>query len=316
MPLLVAGAALIPARSQAYVRTLSMPDMNGGQHYLWWPTREVPYKIQSDCAPLNPAAISAGEDAAAFGRLCRDAIARSFQSWQQAGTDAGQNPCSNMVLQPSGETSVREIGYDAKNPNESNLVLFQPQACAGVVGADDPCWSDDSCDGKYACFSGGPEVFAVTTTTYNKSSGMLLDADIEVNGAPPPDGHNLSAETGTPLPGTVDIQNVLTHESGHFIGLAHNCGGAVACTPELQEGTMFASASPGETVKRTLKPDDVAGYCHIYPLGEDTRAVNLSDSLGTDHLTVTAESCATTRGPLSALGLVLALLIASRRRDR
>jgi hypothetical protein len=315
VPLLLAAAALGAPPASAFVRTLStLNSPDGGKHYLWWPTREVDYRIQSDCAPINPAVTAAGEQGT-FGQLCRDAIGRSFQAWQTAGADAGSVPCTDLTLRSIGETSVREIGYDAKNPDEGNLVFFQPQNCQGTVPFGDPCWQDDSCDAKYACFSGGTEAFAITTTTYRASDGMLLDADIEVNAAPAPDGYNYSAETGGPLPGTVDIQNVLTHEVGHLLGLAHNCGiaGAPPCTPELALGTMYASASPGETQKRTLKADDIAGVCHIYPAGEDTRAVNLSDAVGPDGLKVSAEaSCASTQSAPSAWGLALVLLLLLR----
>src|SRR5580700_2587125 len=94
--LLIAAATLTASTAFPFVRTLSATNASGGKHYLWWPTRQVSYQIQSDCAPLNPAAIAAGEDAASFGVLCRSAIARSFQSWQDASTDAGVSPCSNL----------------------------------------------------------------------------------------------------------------------------------------------------------------------------------------------------------------------------
>jgi hypothetical protein len=316
---LLGAAALAAAPASAFVRTLSAaaPD-GGGRHYLWWPTREVGYRIQSDCAPSTPAVVAAGEDAATFGRLCREAIGRSFGSWQAAGSDAGQPPCTDMVLREIGETSVREIGYDPNNPDEGNLVLFQPQACAGFVPASDPCWIDDSCDAKFACFSGGPEVFATTTNTFRSIDGMLRDADIEVNGAPPPDGYGLSAEVGRPLTGTADVQDTLTHEIGHLLGLAHNCGvgGAPPCTADLVRGAMYGAATAGEIEKRTLKADDVAGMCHIYPTGVSTQTVNQNDGTPPDPAPGKTGSCASVRGTPATLGLMLALLLAPRRRRR
>ena len=53
-----------------------------------------------------------------------------------------------------------------------------------------------------------------------------------------------------------DLQNTLTHESGHFIGLAHS---------PVPGATMNATTQPGETLKRSLAPDDAAGVCAIYP---------------------------------------------------
>ncbi len=74
----------------------------------------------------------------------------------------------------------------------------------------------------------------------------------------------------------MDLQNTVTHEAGHFLGLAHPCeadpgtataNGVPVCSghPEMTSVTMFPSASPGEISKRTLAPDDVEGVCAIYP---------------------------------------------------
>ena len=55
-----------------------------------------------------------------------------------------------------------------------------------------------------------------------------------------------------------DLRNTVTHESGHMLGLGHSAD---------VNATMFASASTGETSKRTLADDDIAGICAIYPTG-------------------------------------------------
>ena len=53
-----------------------------------------------------------------------------------------------------------------------------------------------------------------------------------------------------------DIQNTLTHEIGHVIGLDH---------VEQSGSTMEPSAPLGETRKRILDPGTQAGFCHVYP---------------------------------------------------
>jgi MYXO-CTERM domain-containing protein len=77
---------------------------------------------------------------------------------------------------------------------------------------------------------------------------------------------------------------------------------------------MYGGATPGEIVKRTLKADDIAGMCHVYPTGIDTRTVNLSDALPSEVPAKTG--CASTQGPAGPIGLgvALALLLARRRR--
>jgi hypothetical protein len=48
----------------------------------------------------------------------------------------------------------------------------------------------------------------------------------------------------------VDVQNVMTHELGHALGIGD-------CMD--RKATMYVSTKPGETQKRTLEPGDIAG---------------------------------------------------------
>jgi MYXO-CTERM domain-containing protein len=92
---------------------------------------------------------------------------------------------------------------------------------------------------------------ALTTLTFHADSGEILDADMEINGSerawsigetPPSDGY--------------DLLSALTHEAGHFLGLAHS--------PDTN-ATMFANYAPGSTQMRALHADDEEGVCWIYP---------------------------------------------------
>ncbi len=323
-PALLAALLLTSSPAAAFVRTKT----SDGRYFLWWPSRQVPFRLQADCAlrpepdggidegSLPPEAADAGEDAGGYRSACEDAVLASFAAWQNAGApDAGGPGCTDLALLFTGETNEREVGIDldAGAPN-GNLVLFQPRLCDAVVPQDDPCWATDSCDGPYGCFSKGAEVLALTTTTYDQSDGALVDADIEVNDAPPDEGgFDFSAEPRSPLPGTMDVEDTITHEAGHFLGLAHNCGepGAPACTPTLAAGVMYFAAEPGETVKRTLKPDDIAGVCHIYPRGRSTAVVNLFDMAGSDRVEV--DGCGTPGAAALGPPALLVLLLLRRR---
>jgi hypothetical protein len=101
-----------------------------------------------------------------------------------------------------------------------------------------------------------PAAFAVTTVWHRKSTGEILDVDMEINEARGPYGN--CPDTGCSGETRVDLQNVVTHELGHYFGLAHSTD---------FEATMFASATAGEISKRDLGADDVAGICAIYPPG-------------------------------------------------
>ncbi len=118
---------------------------------------------------------------------------------------------------------------------------------------------------------------AVTTTSFNVATGEVLDTDIELNG----DTFDFSSvELGcNPRSGLHDLRNTLTHEVGHFLGLDHPPE-----TAEFAETTMFASAPPCETRKRSLAQDDINGICFIYPVAAPTQrcVVSADDVDGND----------------------------------
>lgn len=86
---------------------------------------------------------------------------------------------------------------------------------------------------------------------HNPDTGEIYDADMLLN------------ETlGTPAicddecpEGGFDLQNVITHEAGHFLGLGHS---------DVSEATMSPQATIGETFKRDLASDDIEGLCAVY----------------------------------------------------
>jgi len=93
-------------------------------------------------------------------------------------------------------------------------------------------------------------VIAMTTLTYSKSTGRIYDADIELN------DWNFKFSTGDPVPAdSSDLLNTLVHELGHFLGLDHS---------DVNAATMYAHAPDGESRKRDLHADDVAGICFMY----------------------------------------------------
>jgi matrixin len=87
---------------------------------------------------------------------------------------------------------------------------------------------------------------AITFRYYDSFDGHLIDVDIMFNGA----AYDWSVGGSA-----FDIQNSATHETGHFGGLGHSTNRAAA---------MYATVEPGETSKRTLDADDVAGIQAIY----------------------------------------------------
>src|SRR5439155_438615 len=74
---------------------------------------------------------------------------------------------------------------------------------------------------------------------------------------------------------------------------------------KIQDATMYNSAMPGETKKRSPEPDDVAGSCAAYPLDKasqhsECKHVNLDD--------YQTRGCQFVPGPAGGAALLLALL--------
>ena len=100
-------------------------------------------------------------------------------------------------------------------------------------------------------FPSGSGIVAITPISYDTGNGRILDADIIFNGR----DWNFSTD-GTP--GTYDIQDIATHEIGHFVGLDHS--------PVLS-GTMWPYVSRGQTLHRSLTTDEQSGAKAIAPSG-------------------------------------------------
>jgi hypothetical protein len=262
-PLLCTSVLLHPLHAAAFHQARGGGPSGNGP-LLSWKTLPVSYSLQARCAlgdepnALNSAALAAGEDESTFNQLCHAAVQRAFGAWQAPS-------CTDLRFYQLPDTPTKEVGYDpASGAVNLNTVQFMTQTCDQVVNPGDACWQDGTCDGKYACFGQGNALVALTRNFYNSSTGELVDSDIEVNAG----SYQFSAEAGDPLPGTLDIQNTVTHEAGHFIGLAHSCEPGQPCTSDLTDTAMYwQEGSPGETTKRTLKQDDIDGLCSIYPVG-------------------------------------------------
>jgi hypothetical protein len=131
-----------------------------------------------------------------------------------------------------------DVGYDGLHPAQNlNTITLATDA-----------WTHD--DG----------VVATTLVTRDETTHTLVDTDIVLNGVQ----HCFDVLGDDSTPGASrcdDLENALTHEMGHALGLAHN--------PAEAEATMFPGSRPGEISKRHLSADDVSGVQSLYPTGAD-----------------------------------------------
>jgi MYXO-CTERM domain-containing protein len=208
------------------------------------------------------------------------------------------------------------------NPrDQQSMVLFRTKNWCKLL-------TSGSCDTTMLYDSAA---LALTTVSARMSSGQITDADVEVNGFNFMWG-DLVANPPTGASQVHDLQNALTHEMGHLIGLDHTCfpptstmahpvdenGAPIpdcnVASIEVKETTMFPSADSGDVDKRTLAPDDQRGVCETYPAASDPNMcvpVMLDDGGGCN--------CGAGRRSTAAMPVAAALAIAGliwRRRRR
>lgn len=264
--------ALAAFPAEAYVRSATSSGL-----CLWWSARSVHYEVNDFAVNAASQVCGAPASGAVF-----TSVQASFDTWGQATLTGAPGPCTDLGLVYDGPTPSTATGLDCRN-----LVVWRRGPCDGLVPPGDPCrlWnvnggSTFNCADTYNCwdaddpFHGDSRVIALTTVSYVDGTGEIVDADIELNawagtGPSPPGYYFTCVDPPAPTctaPGdagciTMDVQNTVTHEAGHVLGLGHST---------VSTATMYASAPIGETSKRTLAPDDVAGICAIYPAGAPT----------------------------------------------
>ncbi|WP_223634647.1 myxosortase-dependent metalloprotease, MXAN_2677/MXAN_2678 family [Corallococcus sp. EGB] len=243
--LLCAGAA---GAQQDYKRTL----VPGRPLCLVWPGRDYVYHLDAAGSTRTP-----GDSEVA-------AIEAAFDSWR-----ALSGTCSDFrFIRGVDWTLPVEVGYDQEHPFDNyNVVTFRERNCQDVAPPEDACWAEETCGNVYQCWAHGGATIGLTTSSFSFKDGSVVDSDIELNAAETDYGPSFLFTTvnGPPCTGTpstdcvaTDVQNTMTHEIGHVIGLDHVFSAG---------STMEATASQGETSKRVIDAGSAAGFCSTYPRG-------------------------------------------------
>ncbi|MCA9523104.1 MAG: matrixin family metalloprotease [Myxococcales bacterium] len=145
-------------------------------------------------------------------------VQQSFATWNAVE--------SSFLRLDFGGTTTQRTEYDRNGDTNVNTVYFETVS-----------WDDDS------------DVLALTKTIYEPKTGEIKDADIRVNAV-----HFTWSTSDSNVQN--DVQNMLTHEVGHLLGLEHS---------DDEESTMYATSKAGEMSKRTLAQDDINGVSYLYP---------------------------------------------------
>jgi hypothetical protein len=150
----------------------------------------------------------------------------AFATWMNAPCPGGGTPHILVSQGPNAVCNIHE--YNPPPYGNANVIMFH-----------DDSWP----------YEGSPNTLALTTVTYDLNTGEIYDADMELNSA---DNHFTLGDTNVDF----DLLSIVTHESGHFNGLAHSHDQTAVMWPDYVEHTINL---------RHLSPDDVAGICAIYP---------------------------------------------------
>ncbi len=277
----VFALAVIPVAASAFEQTLTCTGSGGpfpcqpGEVALpvEWGKSCVVFYVNEEGTDDVPG------DGTGLHPLVLEAVRQSFATW----SDVGQ---SSFKAEYGGLTNDSRAEYSSARDESGN---------ANIV-----MWRDT--DWPYA----SDTAFAITSVTFDPSTGVIADADIEMNG----EHHRFTVGDSDSV---VDVQNTLTHEVGHFLGLDHS---------NVADATMFGRAPEGETQKRTLHTDDIAGLVSIYPGGESDSCGDYPDYFEAPGDETSQGGCCRgsssveTSRPAPFLALLLGLLaFANRRRQ-
>lgn len=285
------GSTLLPAEGAAWCRmtTSRRQPTTPEECILPDPTTNPPEQYLEWRRPCTSIAFSSTERSRDLTlEELRGVFERSIATWESV--DCSGHPLGIDIELLEEQSACHEPGFVDGGGNV-NAVMFATD------------WAEREYD---------PAAFAVTTVWHRVSTGEILDADMEINERRGPYG--ICPPAGCTDRRTVDLENVVTHELGHYLGLGHSA---------VLEATMYASAVAGETLKRDLHPDDVEGICATYPPGRPEGECDHTPMGGLDLDCQNGGGCCSIAGrssnsaaPCSLAALVVALLLLRRRRSR
>ncbi|MBX5480900.1 MAG: matrixin family metalloprotease [Myxococcaceae bacterium] len=191
--------------------------------HKWQVTSPIPYRV------FNHSSISCASNPCTFSTVVLPAVKSGFARWT-----------SSQVTNCNGNGPTRW--------NSTFTGTFtSPSGLAAVDGSDmvnNVIWLGGS------NWTHGQQTLGLTTTSFYTSSGQIIDADMELN-------NNVTWKVGGLAGFQVDVESIVTHEAGHFLGLDHS-------SPTTAVMYAYYDSNVGE-IKRNLTSYDIADLCAVYP---------------------------------------------------
>ncbi|MEZ4819416.1 MAG: matrixin family metalloprotease [Bdellovibrionota bacterium] len=212
------------ASSHAFAFSLISHD---GVPARWAEGKSVEIEIDTDFTPYID---REGCDMEGVCQSIYSTVKKSIDAWKNVSNT--KINISNITTKSISETPH----YDGKN----QIKMY------------DQGWSD-------LPFNPPASALAVTISTYTNPN-TIVDSDIFFN------AQNFQwAVINSDLEyNQYDIENVLTHEIGHFLGLDHTSEDSSEHEAPYVDATMFFASRPGEVFRRTLEQQDILGIQHLY----------------------------------------------------
>jgi hypothetical protein len=209
----------------------------------------------------------------------------AFERWLEADCGDGKTP--KIEVTNIGPVECDKVEYNQRNGN-ANVFLFR-----------DDEWP----------YMGGEDALGLSTIRFDPTTGNIYDVDVEVNGTDTP------ISVGDEVHGA-DLASILTHEVGHFLGLAHS---------NADHATMLPGYRPGDDSLRSLETDDIDGICDALNPKRSTESNSCVPRHGfsgecggraaTKSCSVSAPGAGRERGLGALAALAIAALIARKRRE-